>query len=147
MMKYSDRRTMTDEQCRMVDRIYEIVESVLRAHGLFARRAQDTSYRDDLWENLCVYMFGSLYGLAILEDRGKNEMNPNVALEYGFMKALNRKVGLLREMSFQNDRADFAGKLVRPFVIKEPFDLDEKSLRKGLVAWLKDAGVPPKRGA
>jgi hypothetical protein len=38
--------------------------------------------------------------MAFLEDRVASELNPNVTLEYGFMKALNRKVGLFREASF-----------------------------------------------
>ena len=88
-------------------------------------------------------MFGSRYGLAILEDRGANEMNPNLGLEYGFMKALNRRMGLLREASFRHDRADLTGKLARAFTIHDEFKLDEASLRDGRRAWLTDCGVPP----
>ena len=143
MMKYPDPASMTDDQAALLDRIYEVVTMVLGAHGLRARRADKKSYREDLWDNLCVYMFGSRYGLAILEDRGANEMNPNVGLEYGFMKALNRRMGLLREASFRHDRADLTGKLARAFTIHDEFKLDEASLRDGLRAWLTDCGVPP----
>jgi hypothetical protein len=142
MMKFPDPGTMKEEQSKMLDRIYEITELVLNAHGLKARRADKKSYRDDLWENLCVYMFGCKFGLAILEDRGANEMNPNVALEYGFMKAMNRQMGLLRENSFQHDRADLTGKLARSFTIRNEFMLDDDSLKNGLKHWLIDSGVP-----
>ena len=144
MMKFPDPGTMKDDQVKLLERIYEVTGAVLGAHGLKARRADKKAYRDDLWDNLCVYMFGSRYGLAILEDRGKSEMNPNVALEYGFMKALNRRVGLLREMNFQHDRADLTGKLARPFTVHDEFNLDEDSLKKGLATWLMDCGIPPR---
>lgn len=142
MMKFPDASTMKEEQSKLLDRIYEIIGIVLNAHGLKARRADKKSYRDDLWENLCVYMFGCRFGLAILEDRGANEMNPNVSLEYGFMKALNRRMGLLREHSFQHDRADLTGKLSRGFTIRDEFVLDDDSLKNGLKNWLIDCGVP-----
>jgi hypothetical protein len=90
-------------------------------------------------------MPGCHFGLAVLEDRGANEMNPNVALEYGFMKALNKEVGLLREENFKHDRADLIGKLVNPFRIQEGLVLDEDSLKRAIQDWMIDCGIPPKQ--
>ena len=97
MMKFPDG--LPEREARLVDRLYEVVARSLNAYGLTARRADKKQYEPDLWNNLCVYMLGCQYGLAILEDRGANEMNPNVALEFGFMKAMDRTVGLLREQT------------------------------------------------
>lgn len=40
-----------------------------------------------------------------------------MALEYGFMKAMKKRVGLFRNADFRHDRADFSGKLAQTFVI------------------------------
>ena len=60
-------------------------------------------------------MLGSRFGMAILEDCVQQELNPNIALEYGFMKALNRTVALFRQLNFKHDRADLTGKLAKTF--------------------------------
>ena len=143
MMKFPDG--LPQDQARLVDRIFEVVASALGAYDLVARRADKRQYEPDLWNNLCVYMLGCRFGLAVLEDRGANEMNPNVALEYGFMKALNREVGLLREANFKHDRADLIGKLVKPFQIGEGFQLDEESLKQAIRDWMIDCRIAPKR--
>jgi TIR domain-containing protein len=143
MMKFPDG--LPPDQARLVDRIFEVIASALAAYGLVARRADKRLYEPDLWNNLCVYMLGCRFGLAVLEDRGANDMNPNVALEYGFMKALNREVGLLREAGFKHDRADLIGKLVKPFQIGEGSALDEESLKQAIRDWMIDCRIAPKR--
>jgi len=143
MMKFPDG--LAPDHARLVDRTFEVIASALGAYGLVARRADKKHYEPDLWNNLCVYMLGCQFGLAVLEDCGANEMNPNVALEYGFMKALNKEVGLLREENFKHDRADLIGKLVKPFRIQEGLVLDEDSLKRAIQDWMIDCGVPPKQ--
>ena len=143
MMKFPDG--LLQDQARLVDRIFEVIAAGLGAYDLVARRADRRQYEPDLWNNLCVYMLGCQFGLAVLEDRGANEMNPNVALEYGFMKALNREVGLLREENFKHDRADLIGKLAKPFRIAEDFQLDEESLKQAIRDWMIDCRIAPKR--
>ena len=59
------------------------------------------------------------YGVAILEDRIANEFNPNVAIEYGFMRALNKPALLLADVGFHNLRADIIGTL------RETFDITD----------------------
>lgn len=133
------------EQARLLERIFEVVAAALRSYDLTARRADKKDYDPDLWNNLCVYMLGCRFGVAVLEDRGANEMNPNVALEYGFMRALDRQVGLLREERFKHDRADFIGKLSKPFRIGDDLQLDESSLSLAIQDWMIDCAVPQKR--
>ena len=146
MMKFPDG--LPDLQKALVESIFAVIAKTLRAYQLEARRADLKTYEPDLWNNLCVYMLGCKYGLAVLEDKAAVEMNPNVALEYGFMKAMNRTVGLLRENTFKHDRADLIGKLVQQFRIdadpaNDKLILDEKSLVQAIQNWMIDCGVAP----
>ncbi len=144
MMKFPDiEARMEDRHRRLLNDIWRVVNDTVAASGLVARRADKKDYHDQLWENTCVHMFGSRYGMAILEDRVASELNPNVALEYGFMKALNRTVGLFRSEDFQHDRADLTGKLSVSFKIGADDRLDEQSLENAINHWLRGA-VPVK---
>jgi hypothetical protein len=141
MMKFPDPNTMKPDGIRLLDDIWAEIDRVLNAYGLKARRADKKTYHDQLWENICVYILGSRYGIAILEDRVAAELNPNVALEYGFMKALNRQVALLRDIQFKHDRADLTGKLAKPFEIDDNMQLKNTSLRAAVQDWMLDLGI------
>jgi hypothetical protein len=111
MMKFPDRRSMKRSHLRLLEDIWEAIRDEAARYGLTAHRADQRSYHDQLWENICVYIIGSKYGIAVLEDDVASELNPNVALEYGFMKALDHPVALLRSSTFHHGRADLSGKL------------------------------------
>ena len=145
MMKFPDPNAMASEDIRLLDEIWVELDRVLSAYGLKARRADKKSYHDQLWENICVHVVGSRYGIAVLEDRIAAELNPNVALEYGFMKALNRQVALVRDIRFKHDRADLTGKLAKPFEIDDQKRLNAASLRSAVQDWLLDLGLPPRQ--
>lgn len=135
MMKFPDAQ-MTDAHRQLLNNIWRVVRDTIDKRNLKAVRADQRTYHDQLWENICVYMIGCKYGLAILEDRAASELNPNLTLEYGFMKALNREVGLFRDASFQHDRADLTGKLSNSFTIDSNDALDDTSLEKAIHEWL-----------
>lgn len=139
MMKFPEAR-MKDVHQRLLNDIWRVVSDTVGQRGLRARRADQRAYYDQLWENVCVHMFGSMYGMAVLEDRVASELNPNVTLEYGFMKALNRTVGLFRAEGFGHDRADLTGKLSKSFSIDADDKLDEVSLKSAVQDWL--TGLP-----
>jgi hypothetical protein len=86
-------------------------------------------------------MLSCRYGIAVLEGRARSELNPNVMLEYGFMKAHNRQVVLLRDVNFEHDRADLLGKLSKPFEIDARGRLQPATLRKSILEWLRDLGI------
>lgn len=115
------------------------LRKVLRSHGLNPVRADDKMYMSDrnLWNNVCVYMLCCKLGIAILEDRVKDEFNPNVALEYGFRRALNRPTLLLADKGFRNLRADIVGTL------REEFDITdiENTIQEPVERWLKEVKV------
>jgi hypothetical protein len=141
MMKFPVHAAVETREFKLLTDIWETVGHELKKHGLTGRRADERAYEDQLWENICVYMLSSRYGIAILEDRAANELNPNVMLEYGFMRAMNRRVALLRDVNFKHDRADLTGKLARPFEIDKSSVLRKASLRSAVRDWLSDVGL------
>jgi nucleoside 2-deoxyribosyltransferase len=84
------------------------------------------------------------YGVAVLEDIIADEFNPNVALEYGFMRALGKPTLLLKERRFK-PRADILGTVWNEFDVLDV----RQSVPKALGKWLHDIGhhPPPLRDA
>ena len=82
-----------------------------------------------------------LAGVAVLEGQVRREFNPNVALEYGFMRALDKRVLLLTEKNFKEIRADIGG------VVRESFDARQpKSIAKAVGRWIRDLEKPAPSG-
>lgn len=128
--------TRFDASNRLLVELDVELRRVLRAAGYDPVRADDKVYVSDrnLWNNVCTYMLCCKQGVAILEDRAKDEFNPNVALEYGFMRALNRNVLLFADVGFRNLRADIIGTL------REQFDITNisESVEPSLERWIRD---------
>jgi nucleoside 2-deoxyribosyltransferase len=124
---------------RLLGSIDHELRTVLRRHGLKPLRADDKTYSSDrnLWDNVCIYMICCGLGVAILEDRLRDEFNPNVALEYGFMRALSKPVLLLADKGFRNLRADVVGTLQAQFDITDI----EGTLRDPVRQWLRDLDI------
>lgn len=98
--------------------LFESIEKTLqRCYGLNVLRAdfRDFSKSGWLWDNVCVYMLSSKFGIAVLESFSAKEFNPNVAMEFGFMKALGRELLLLKDKNFTEVKADILGRLSVPF--------------------------------
>jgi hypothetical protein len=131
--------TRFDASNRLLRQLDQELRRTLCRQGLHAVRADDRMYpaSRQLWDNVCVYMLSCPYGVAVLEDRVKDEFNPNVALEYGFMRALGKPTLLLKDVGFHNLRADILGTL------HEPFDITDiaGSLAKPIENWVRDLGL------
>jgi hypothetical protein len=129
---------------RLLVQLDEELRRTLCRNGLDGLRADDRMYPHDrqLWKNVCVYMLSCKYGIAVLEDRVKDEFNPNVALEYGFMRALGKPVLLLKDEGFRNLRADIIGTL------HESFDLLDIPGTMGppITRWVHDLGIALRPG-
>ncbi|WP_339702284.1 hypothetical protein [Algoriphagus aquimarinus] len=124
---------------KLLEELNSELKRVLIASGLNPVRADDKMYLRDrnLWNNVCVYMNCCKYGIAILEDRIANEFNPNVAIEYGYMRALNKPVLLLADSGFRNLRADIIGTL------REEFDITDikGSIDEPINRWLNELNI------
>lgn len=123
---------------KTLETIDKTLRDTLRSHGLFAHRADDRCYATDrnLWDNLCTYMIGCKYGIAVLENIILDEFNPNVALEYGFMRALGKPTLLLKEKRMA-PRADILG------TIWEEFDMleIEDTIKRAVERWINDFDI------
>jgi hypothetical protein len=84
---------------KTLESIDKTIRAAVQSVGLIGHRADDRCYPTDrnLWDNVCTYMIGCKFGIAVLENILQDEFNPNVALEYGFMRALGKPTLLLKE--------------------------------------------------
>ncbi len=129
MMKFDKNNSQLKE-------IETELRSLLKEKGFNPLRADDKVYPKDrdLWNNVCTYMICCKQGIAVLENISKDEYNPNVAIEYGFMRALNKRALLLAEKNFPRATADVVGKL------REKFDIDDikMSICNPIEKWIKE---------
>lgn len=136
------------EKDEQLDRLTGFIGAALQRYGLTVRRADQRNYASSkqLWDNVRIHMLGCRYGIAVLESKYKDEFNPNVALEYGFMSALGREVVLLIEKTFVHRRADILGTLGKGFVWSEDPGVMEASIDAAIRSWMTDIGLPRSRG-
>jgi hypothetical protein len=118
--------------------IVSSVTSALDPLGITVVRADDRQYHDDLFPNVLTYIYGCGFGIAVFERIEKEEFNPNVALEVGYMFAMKKQVCLLKDKTLSTLHADLVGKLYRVF---DPMD-PSGSIPEELTKWLKDKGLP-----
>lgn len=132
---------------RQLKRISDAIEKSLDAYGLRLRRAdrRDYSASKQLWDNVQIHMLGCRYGIALLESHYRDELNPNVALEYGFMKALGRDLVLLIEKEFKHRRADILSTLGKQFEWTDDARAMRKSIQAAIHSWMADLGRPRMR--
>lgn len=115
--------------------IHKSIVASLGKHGLIGLRADDKVYPsdDDLWDNVCTYMLGCKYGIFVFEDIDEREFNPNIPLEYGFMRCQNKRLLILKEKRLPSMPTDIIGKLYKPFDI---FNISN-SIDEQITKWVK----------
>lgn len=132
MMRYLDNPRF--------EAIEKTIRRTLEEYGLKGRMAKDRAYADDLWDNVCVYMMGCKYGIAVFEEMEERSFNPNIALEIGFMYALGRRCLLLKDKRVLSMPSDIVGKLYKPFDV---FNIEE-SIGGKVREWIeKDLRIIP----
>jgi hypothetical protein len=122
------------------EKIFDSIKTELNKYHLSALRTDFKIYPhdDDLWDNVCVYMMGCSYGIFVFEDIDERSFNPNVPLEYGFMRALGKRVLLLKEKRMPNMPSDITGKIYKPFDVLKI----EESISSQLKKWIEnDLGI------
>ncbi len=95
--------------------IHGAIKDGFARYGLKVLRADDRDFTGDLWENVCLYMLGCRYGVAVFEEIDLREFNPNVAMELGFMMAINKRCLLLKDQRMSGLPTDVIGRLYRSF--------------------------------
>lgn len=116
MTKYCDgANAQLDAQLQTV---IDTVKAAVVARGYHPQLAAETKLHQNLWENVECQMLACGRGIAIVEDRFNPKLNPNVAMEWGWMRAMKKPVLYLVEKSVAQVPADVAG------LIQSRFDWD-----------------------
>jgi hypothetical protein len=98
--------------------VIDTVKAAVEARGYHPQLAGELKLHANLWENIECQMLGCARGIAIVEDRFNPKLNPNVAMEWGWMRAMKKPVLYLVEKAVAEVPADVAG------LIKSRFDWD-----------------------
>ena len=112
--------------------VIQAVCQAVQACGFRARLASDRRFHPMLWDNVELYLLGCRRGIAIVEDRYFPELNPNVAMEWGWMRGMGRDVLYLVENGFNRGRADWGGLIEQRFDWANP----APEITAGVRAWL-----------
>jgi hypothetical protein len=113
--------------------ITEAIRSTLRQRNYHAIRADDRDYTGDLWMNAELCARGCELGLAVLEDVHRQGHDLNIALELGFMRALQRRCLILREQTLPQLPTMLVHRFYRTF---DMFDI-EASIERSVSTWLE----------
>src|SRR5207244_2650331 len=104
MTKFPDP---ADGKALELQRVIEAVSNSIEGAGFIPRIARSPSnYHPGLWDNVELHLLGCRQGVAIVEDRYLSELNPNVAMEWGWMRSMGKPVLFLLENGFSHFRAD-----------------------------------------
>jgi hypothetical protein len=119
------------------EEIHRTIRDALGHHGLMVLRADDKDYTGDLWENVCLCILGSKYGIAVFEEIDEREFNPSVALELGFMLAQNKRCLILKDQRMPRMPTDIVGKLYKEF---DTYRITA-SVTAAVESWIRDIGL------
>lgn len=95
--------------------VYEAVRAEVQDHGLIALRADSHAFSPILWWNVVTCMLGSTYGVVVYEPVNDIPFNPNVSIEAGFMRALDKSVLFLATDELGAMPVDFAGHIFKTY--------------------------------
>jgi len=130
MTKYPDGTDAAlDAQLQTV---IDTVCAAVTKNGCHPQLAKGQKLHPNLWENLVCQMLGCRRGIAIVEERFDGKLNPNVAMEWGWMRAMNKDVIYLVEKKALHAPADVQA------LIQDRFDWDDPA---GTIPLLLDAGL------
>jgi hypothetical protein len=114
-------------------KIINCVSESVKANGFIPRIALGGKrYHQGLWDNVEMFLLGCKKGIAIVENKYNNELNPNVTMEWGWMRGMNRDVLFLVENTFDLERADISGLIQDRFEWENP----ELSINTSINSWL-----------
>ncbi len=135
MTKFPDPKKPTPSDPQL-EAVIHAVRDAVQSCGYVARIASDSQYHQILWDNVELYLLGCRRGIAVVEDKYLPELNPNVAMEWGWMRGMGRNVLYLVEKDFKKQRADWGG------LIESAFDWTNPGpdIKAAVEAWLNKGG-------
>lgn len=117
--------------------IVSSIKDVLKSHNITALRADDKEYMDDLFPNIKIYMHACDFGVAVFDRITKDDFNPNVTLEVGYMLGMGKDVLLLKDKTLESLSTDLTGRLYKQF---DTTDV-QNTLPQQIEKWLLDKGL------
>jgi hypothetical protein len=106
------------------------------SHGLRLLVASDGAVDNSLWHSVATYLWGSLYCVAVLDDKG-GDLNQNVLIELGAALALGRRSALLKDRGVGRLPTDLVGQ-----IHIEVDTSDAAALEKAIHSWaFSDLGL------
>jgi hypothetical protein len=112
------------------------IRDVLGDHGLTLHMASDRQVDDQILGNVAAHMWGSKYGLALLEtfdEPADGHLNDNVLIEIGAMLMTGRRCGLFKDARAPSLPRDFVAQIYKEIDISNPDDVEATTL-----GWLRD---------
>jgi hypothetical protein len=133
MTKYPniDPATQTDKD-RKLKRVIDNVIKAIEAKGYIARLASDRPYHSILWKDIEIYLLGCSKSIAIVESKYTDEINPDIAMKWGWMRASSKDVLYLLERESENLRADFTGFISERF----SWEFPEQDIEAAISKWV-----------
>jgi hypothetical protein len=129
MTKFPEGKTPLDAE---LERVIKAVQDAVSGCGFTPRIALEKKYHAGLWDNVETYLFGCQRGIAIVESKYRHELNPNVTMEWGWMRCMGKDVLYLVESTFDLGRADIGGLLQDSF----QWDAPEPAIQASIKKWL-----------
>jgi hypothetical protein len=121
MTKYPAKDDPSDKAVQL-GKLIQTICAAINSRGFKATLAAEANLERWLWGNVELYLAACSQGVAIVEDQYAPELNPNVAMEWGWMVGMGKRVAFLREKSFSHKRADWDGLLDYTFDWSKPDD-------------------------
>ena len=115
--------------------IFNLVFDVFGNKNMRVIKASDKEFKDDLWDNVQIYLDCCRAAVSIFHFDDKKEFNPNVAIETGYMMAHREEkyTCILKDKRLEKLPTDFLGKLYKEYDINNLNDLREQ-----LNDWIRD---------
>ena len=86
MTKYPDGADM--QRDTELQAVIDTVKDAVSGCGFHPSMANAADLHPNLWENVEVHMLACSRGIAIVESKFRPDLNPNVAMEWGWMRAM-----------------------------------------------------------
>lgn len=118
----------------------ERIREVLAEYSLVMHLASDRQADDELFGNVAAHIWGSKYGIALLETLDpsvkapeQGQLNDNMLIEVGAMLISGRRCGLLKDRSAPKPPTDFVAQIYRELDLT-----DSDAVADAVGHWVQD---------
>jgi hypothetical protein len=113
MTKYADEKDLRLDT--ELGKVIATIKDAVSKSGFYPHLVADSEPHEDLWGNVVCHMLVCSRRIALVESKYRPELNPNVAMEWGWMRAMDKRVLYLVEKGVKEDPANVSGLLKARF--------------------------------